>query len=113
MSAGGCDDASKPPVLVDGRTQLADPQSVFQLVTMMQGVVARGTGYAAGAGLGRAIAGKTGTSQDFNDAWFVGFTPDLVTAVWVGVRRQYELGGEGDGGAVFRRRSGTTSWRWL
>ena len=51
---------------------------------MMQGVVANGTGYEAGKGLGRAIAGKTGTTQDFNDAWFVGFTPDLVTAVWIG-----------------------------
>ena len=73
-----------PPELADDRRQIADPASVFQIVTMMQGVVQRGTGYAAGKGLNRPIAGKTGTTQDFNDAWFVGFTPDLVTAVWIG-----------------------------
>ena len=54
------------------------------MVTMMQGVVQHGTGYEAGKGFNRPIAGKTGTTQDFNDAWFVGFTPDLVTAVWIG-----------------------------
>jgi penicillin-binding protein 1A len=96
----GCDDPSKPPVLVDARKQIADPQSVFQLVTMMQGVVARGTGFVAGAGLNKPIAGKTGTSQDFNDAWFVGFTADLVTAVWVGFDDNTSLGDKETGGAV-------------
>jgi len=56
----------------------------FQLITMMEGVVQRGTGTPAGKGLNRPIAGKTGTTQDFADAWFAGFTPDLVTVVWVG-----------------------------
>ena len=51
---------------------------------MMQGVVQRGTGVPVAQGLGRPIAGKTGTTQDFTDAWFAGFTPDLVTVVWVG-----------------------------
>jgi penicillin-binding protein 1A len=87
-----CSDPNRPPQLVDSRKQVADPASVFQLVTMMQGVVQRGTGYTAGAGLNRAIAGKTGTTQDFNDAWFVGFTPDLVTAVWVGFDTPNTLG---------------------
>lgn len=96
----GCDDPAKPPMLVDGRKQIADPQSVFQLVTMMQGVVQRGTGYSAGAGLNRPIAGKTGTSQDFNDAWFVGFTADLVTAVWVGFDDNTSLGEKETGGSV-------------
>ncbi len=77
-------DADHPPELVDRRKSIADPASVFQVVTMMQDVVAHGTGYAAGAGLRRPIAGKTGTTQDFKDAWFGGFTPDLVTVVWVG-----------------------------
>jgi penicillin-binding protein 1A len=88
----GCDDPSRKPELSDQRKQIADPQSVFQLVTMMQGVVSRGTGVAAGAGLGRAIAGKTGTSQDFVDNWFAGFTPDLVTIVWVGFDTPTSLG---------------------
>jgi penicillin-binding protein 1A len=96
----GCDDPARPPMLVDNRRQIADPQSTFQLVTMMQGVVQRGTGYAAGQGLGRPIAGKTGTSQDFNDAWFVGFTADLVTAVWVGFDDNTSLGDKETGGSV-------------
>ena len=100
LDCQGCDDPSKPPSIVDNRRQIADPASIFQLVTMMQGVVARGTGYAAGAGLNRAIAGKTGTSQDFKDAWFVGFTPDLVTAVWVGFDDSTSLGEKESGGAV-------------
>ena len=87
-------------MLVDSRKQIADPQSTFQLVTMMQGVVQRGTGYEAGKGLNRAIAGKTGTSQDFNDAWFVGFTADLVTAVWMGFDDNTSLGEKETGGTV-------------
>ncbi len=95
-----CADKDHPPVLTDNRKQVADAASAFQLVTMMQGVVQRGTGVAAGQGLGRAIAGKTGTSQDFNDAWFVGFTPDLVTAVWIGFDTPTTLGNNETGGAV-------------
>ena len=72
---------------------------MFQIVTMMQGVVTRGTGAAAGAGLNRAIAGKTGTSQEFNDNWFVGFTPDLVTAVWIGFDTPTTLGNNETGGS--------------
>jgi penicillin-binding protein 1A len=99
-SCQGCDDPARPPRLVDERKQIADPASVFQLVTMMQGVVTRGTGVPAGAGLGRAIAGKTGTTQDFNDAWFAGFTPDLVTVVWVGFDEPNTLGDNETGAAL-------------
>ena len=67
---------------------------------MMQGVVQRGTGVPAGKGLNRPIAGKTGTTQDFTDAWFSGFTPDLVTAVWVGFDNPASLGENETGGAV-------------
>ena len=95
-----CDDQGKPPQIADDRPQIADPQSVFQLVTMMQGVVQRGTGVPAGAGLGRPIAGKTGTTQDFTDAWFAGFTPDLVTVVWVGFDKPSSLGDNETGAAV-------------
>ncbi len=52
------------------------------MVNMMKGVVERGTG--TRAAFGRPAAGKTGTSQNFRDAWFIGFTPDYVTGVWVG-----------------------------
>ena len=96
----GCDDASQPPQITDDRRQIADPQSVFQLVTMMQGVVQRGTGVTAGAGLNCPIAGKTGTTQDFTDAWFAGFTADLVTVVWVGFDNPTSLGENQTGAAV-------------
>jgi penicillin-binding protein 1A len=95
-----CADPSVPPVLGDSREQIAEPESVFQLLTMMEGVVQHGTGYEAGKGLNRPIAGKTGTTQDFNDAWFVGFTPDLVTAVWVGFDAPTSLGNNETGGAI-------------
>ena len=95
-----CDDGANPPILEDNRKQIADAASTFQMVTMMQGVVQRGTGVEAGKGMNRPIAGKTGTSQDFNDAWFIGFTPDLVTAVWIGFDNPASLGDKETGGAV-------------
>jgi len=99
-TCSNCKDPSQPPHLDDTRAQLADPQSVFQLIGMMQGVVTRGTGVHAGEGLDRQIAGKTGTSQDFTDAWFSGFTPDLVTSVWTGFDNPATLGNNEDGGRV-------------
>ena len=67
---------------------------------MMQGVTTRGTGAQAAQGLGHPIAGKTGTTQDFTDAWFSGFTPDLVTTVWVGFDNPATLGNNETGAAV-------------
>jgi penicillin-binding protein 1A len=95
-----CGAPGAPPQLVDQRKQIADPASVFQLVTMMQGVVQRGTGYSVGLGLNHPIAGKTGTTQDFTDAWFAGFTADLVTVVWVGFDNPASLGNNETGAAV-------------
>ncbi len=100
MGCNGCDNLDRPPVLVDLRKQIADPQSVYQVVGMMEGVMTRGTGAGVGRGLGHITAGKTGTSQDFNDAWFVGFTPDLVTAVWVGFDTPASLGKDEQGAVV-------------
>lgn len=57
-------------------------RSAYVLLDMMRGVITRGTGTAAN--IGRPAAGKTGTTSDYKDAWFVGFTPDLVAAVWIG-----------------------------
>jgi penicillin-binding protein 1A len=59
-----------------------DPLYATRMVEMLKTVITAGTG--TGANIGRPAAGKTGTSQDWRDAWFVGFTPDLLTAVWVG-----------------------------
>ena len=55
----------------------------YQLKTMLQGVLTRGTARAI-AGLAPYVAGKTGTSDEENDAWFVGFTNDVTVAVWIG-----------------------------
>jgi penicillin-binding protein 1A len=100
LACMGCDDPTEPPTIIDQRKQIADPQSDFQIVTMMQGVVQYGTGYEAGKGMKRAIAGKTGTTQDFKDAWFAGFTPDMVTVVWVGFDDPQPLGENETGGAI-------------
>jgi membrane carboxypeptidase/penicillin-binding protein len=68
----------------EGLQQLpVDPAAVFQLRTILQGVVARGTAYRLNA-LSPYIGGKTGTSDEFNDAWFMGFSNDVTIAVWVG-----------------------------
>ncbi len=100
IECGDCTDQASPPQLTDQRKEIADPASVFQLVTMMQGVTTRGTGVNVVAGLGHPIAGKTGTTQDFTDAWFSGFTPDLVTTVWVGFDNPATLGNNETGAAV-------------
>ena len=92
--------AALPPALVDQRQQVADPDSAYQVERMMQDVIARGTGQPAGVGIDRPLAGKTGTSQDFNDAWFAGFSPDLLTVVWVGFDTPRSLGDKETGGKV-------------
>jgi penicillin-binding protein 1A len=100
IACGDCVDQTNAPRLTDQRKEIADAASVFQLVTMMQGVTTRGTGTGVVAGLGHPIAGKTGTTQDFTDAWFSGFTPDLVTTVWVGFDNPASLGNNETGAAV-------------
>ena len=64
------------------RSEVFGAGTAFIVTTMLQDVIAYGTG--TNANIGRPAAGKTGTTSDFKDAWFVGFTPDLVTAVWAG-----------------------------
>ncbi|MGH7066450.1 MAG: penicillin-binding transpeptidase domain-containing protein, partial [Acetobacteraceae bacterium] len=96
--AGGSPD--QPPKLVSDQPRIADQASAFQLVTMMRGVVKRGTGVNAGRGIDRPIAGKTGTTDNFNDAWFNGFTPNLVTIVWTGFDEPKSLGHDETGSAV-------------
>ncbi len=100
LDCGGCSNPAAPPDLALSGTQVADPQSVFQIVNMMEGVIQHGTGVPAGAGINRPLAGKTGTTQDWQDAWFSGFTPDLVTVVWVGFDSPTTLGNGEQGAAV-------------
>jgi penicillin-binding protein 1A len=66
-------------------------QQAFVMTTMLQGVVQRGTATRAKV-LGRSVAGKTGTTNDFIDAWFVGYSPNLVAGVWVGIDDREPLG---------------------
>ena len=79
------------PDLPDERAQIADPVSVYQMVALLEGVVTRGTGWRARA-LGFPLAGKTGTTNDSFDAWFVGFSPDLAVGVYVGFDNPRTLG---------------------
>lgn len=92
------DPSGGPPALTEERRQITDPVAAFQMVSLLQGVVQRGTGGRAGAGLNRPVAGKTGTTDDYKDNWFVGFTPDLVVAVWVGYDEPRSLGNGETGG---------------
>ncbi len=100
LECPACQDPQKPPAIMDMRTQIADPYAVRTLIDMMEGVVTGGTGRAAGAGFNRHIAGKTGTSQDYGDAWFSGFTPDLVATIWIGNDNNDSLGAHEEGGVV-------------
>jgi len=73
------------------------PETAFVITSLMQSVVQSGTGRRALA-VGRPVAGKTGTTNDMKDAWFVGFIPQLVAGVWVGYDQEKSLGAGGSGG---------------
>jgi len=72
-------------------TEVLAPDTAYVLTSMLQTVVSDGTGWKVKE-LGRPVAGKTGTTNDYVDAWFMGFTPDIVTGVWVGLDRKESLG---------------------
>ncbi|NMM43130.1 penicillin-binding protein 1A [Rhodospirillaceae bacterium KN72] len=85
------------PQLADTRPQLTDPASAYQIVTMLEGVVQRGTGRRI-AELGKPLGGKTGTTNDSRDAWFIGFSPDLAVGAFVGFDTPIPLGYQPWGG---------------
>ncbi len=72
------------------------PQTAFLITSLMEEVVKNGTGWRAKA-LDRPVAGKTGTTNEYRDAWFVGYTPDLVSVVWVGFDDMRPLGSQETG----------------
>ncbi|MGA2565778.1 MAG: penicillin-binding protein 1A [Pseudolabrys sp.] len=100
----GCDakkwENQPEPSLIDRREQVLDPMTAYQITSMMEGVVLRGT--AAGAGfqkeVGKPVAGKTGTTNDEKDAWFIGFTPDIVVGVFMGYDKPRHLARGATGG---------------
>ena len=80
-----------PPETVITDEALSDPQSLYQMVSILQGVVERGTGKQARVP-GHTIAGKTGTTNDVKDVWFVGFSKDLIVGVYLGYDNPKSLG---------------------
>jgi penicillin-binding protein 1A len=87
------------PQIPDAREAVTDPATAYQVVSMLQGVVERGTGIRIRE-VGKPLAGKTGTTNDYLDAWFVGFSPDLVAGVFVGFDTPKSLGDKETGSAV-------------
>ncbi len=91
----GCDadrwNGQNEPNVVDNREQVLDPLSAYQITSILEGVVIRGTGGAIKE-VGKPLAGKTGTTNDAKDVWFVGFSPDLAVGVYMGYDRPRSLG---------------------
>ena len=87
------------PQLIDDRKQVIDPMSAFQMTSIMEGVVQSGTAQRLKV-LKRPIAGKTGTTNDYKDAWFVGYTPDLAIGVYLGFDQPVSMGHGETGGSL-------------
>jgi penicillin-binding protein 1A len=85
------------PTLIDRREQVLDPMTAYQITSLMEGVVQRGTGSALRE-VGKPVAGKTGTTNDAKDAWFVGFTPEIAVGVYLGYDKPREIARNATGG---------------
>ncbi|MDE2445039.1 MAG: penicillin-binding protein 1A [Alphaproteobacteria bacterium] len=93
-------DPSLPePELIDNRERVMNPYTAYQITSMMEGVVERGTGKKMQI-LGKPVAGKTGTTNEERDAWFVGFTPDLTVGVYIGFDNPKPMGKGRTGGEL-------------
>src|SRR5918992_992666 len=106
------------------RTPVLSPEEAWLMVSMMRDAVTRGTaaGAVAGAGFRIPAGGKTGTTNDGTDVWFIGYTPDLVAGVWMGFDRPQRIKSNAQGGAlaapawttfmreVYRRRPAPSDW---
>ncbi len=87
------------PEVPDTRAEVTDPASAYQMVSMLEGVVQRGTGRRVKT-IGKPLAGKTGTTNDALDAWFLGFSPDLAVGVFTGFDEPRSLGPREQGASV-------------
>ncbi len=87
------------PAIPDVRDAVTDPASAYQVVSMLEGAVQRGTGRVVSE-VGKPLAGKTGTTNDSRDAWFVGFSPDLAVGVFIGFDEPTPLGQNEAGATV-------------
>ncbi|MEE7477435.1 penicillin-binding protein 1A [Methylobacterium hispanicum] len=99
----GCDaekwSGQDEPKLVDDSEQVLDPLTAYQITSIMEGVVQRGTATILKQ-VGKPLAGKTGTTNDAKDAWFVGFSPDLAVGIYVGFDKPRSLGDRATGGGL-------------
>jgi penicillin-binding protein 1A len=93
--ADGAIIGAEPPAV----TQVMEPSTAYQITRILQDVIAWGTGRRA-HGLGHPAAGKTGTTNGLHDAWFVGYTPQLLSSVWVGFDRRRALEKGESGGTL-------------
>jgi penicillin-binding protein 1A len=87
------------PEFLDTRQDIMSSYTAYQITSMLEGVVERGTGKALKA-VGKPVAGKTGTTNDERDAWFIGYTPDLVVGAYVGFDQPQPMGKGETGGAL-------------
>jgi penicillin-binding protein 1A len=87
------------PEIIETRDQVMSPYTAYQITSMLEGVVERGTGQKMKF-VGKPVAGKTGTTNEERDAWFVGYTPDLVVGVYVGYDNPKPMGKKRTGGEI-------------
>ena len=87
------------PEIIENREQVINALTAYQITSMLQGVVERGTGRAVRA-VGKPIAGKTGTTNNEKDAWFIGYSPDLAVGVFIGYDNPRSMGRGGTGGQI-------------
>ncbi|MEM7742983.1 MAG: PBP1A family penicillin-binding protein [Pseudomonadota bacterium] len=92
--------ARRQPILFDQRSQIMDPATAYQLVNMLEGVVSQGTASRTVGGLGFPVAGKTGTTNDAKDAWFIGFTANMVAGCFIGFDQPTPMGKGAYGGTL-------------
>jgi len=99
----GCDadkwKSQAEPTLIDRREQVLDPMTAYQITSIMEGVVQRGTGTAV-RDVGKPVAGKTGTTNDEKDVWFIGFTPEIAVGVYLGYDKPRHIGYKASGGQL-------------
>lgn len=100
----GCDanrfGKNRTPILFDARSQIMNPNTAYQLIQMMRGVVEGGTASRTVGGLPFQVAGKTGTTNDNKDAWFVGFSRNLVAGCFIGYDTPRNMGRGAYGGTL-------------
>jgi penicillin-binding protein 1A len=87
------------PKLLDPREQVLDPMTAYQVTSMLEGVIQHGSAQTLRS-LNRPIAGKTGTTSDEKDAWFIGYSPDLVCGLYVGYDTPRHIGNKVTGGSL-------------